>query len=57
MQLSMLKYLRSNECGQDASIQGLVQAKQQVGCHRDLRHINGAHSDPFGHIHSKCHWQ
>ena len=50
-------YLGSHEGGKDASVQRLMQSQQQIGCHRNLGHINRAHCDPLGSVHAKCHWQ
>ena len=51
------RHLRQDEGCEDAAIEGLMEAEEQVGGDRKLGDVDGAHSDPLGSVHTKGHWQ
>ncbi len=51
------EHLREDERCEDGAIERLVEAEEEVGCHGRLSHVDGAHRDPLGCLHSKGNWQ
>jgi len=47
------RHLRQNQSSEDAAIEGLFEAQEQVGCHSELCDVNGSHSNPLCSIYAK----
>jgi len=47
------RHLRQNQSSEDAAIEGLFEAQEQVGCHSELCDVDGPYSNPLCSIYAK----